>query len=196
VRAVRKRDVQMVCRLLRPMRGCASYHDELAGIEAARKEMRGLTGKLHFGFVKFGEGEGHGTLGIGVVYGESPAAYAVLLDRGTSQWRIDPGWGVTSGSPQIVLDRPDPAAALPSGRTGITFSAWARAAGSNEPNAALWIDSRHVEGRLEIEPENKVGLTRIRWLGAPRLRPGRRIIVAGVRDVFGIAVSAWRLTVR
>lgn len=83
VTAVRGRDLEMVCRLLRPMRGCRTSYDEQAGIEAARNEMRGLTGRLRFGFVKVADpGELHGTIGIGIVYGESPAAYAVLLLRG------------------------------------------------------------------------------------------------------------------
>jgi hypothetical protein len=194
VTAVRSRDVKMICRLLRPLRGCASYHDELAGVETERKEMGGLRGRLQFGFVKFGEGEGHGTVGIGVVYGESPAAYAVLLGRGKTHWRIDPGWGVTGGSREIVLERPDPAAVLAGGRTDISFRGLAAASGSNEPNAALWLDGRHVVGRLTIGAEKR--FTPIRWLGAPRLRPGHHLIVAGIRDVFGIAVSAWRLTVR
>jgi hypothetical protein len=193
VTAVRSRDVEMTCRLLRPMRGCAT-HDELAGVEAERKEMGGLRGRLHFGFVKFGEGEGHGTVGIGLVYGQSPAAYAVLLDRGTTHWRIDPGWDVTGGSREIVLERPNPAAVLPTGHTVISFRGLAAASGSNDPNAALWLDGRHVVGRLVRGAEER--FTPIRWVGAPRLRPGRHVIVAAIRDVFGIAVSAWRLTVR
>jgi hypothetical protein len=49
--------------------------------------------------------------------------------------------------------RTPPAAVLASGRTAISFTAWAYTPGSVYPNAALWIDSRHVDGRLDVGPD-------------------------------------------
>jgi hypothetical protein len=80
-------------------------------------------------------------------------------------------------------------------------------AGSNYPNAALWIDSRHVTGRLDVHParglqpiprdESSYGMEPVRWIGAARLIPGRHVMVAAVKGDGGIArTSAWLLTVR
>ena len=194
--AVREGDIEMMCRLLNPKSGCATA-DKKAFVKAkllphVRAEMRGLRGDLRYGAISIGE---HAV--IGVVSGESAAAYAVPVTRGTTQWSIGEE---TDGRalPGVRLIRPDPAAPLPAGRTNISFSAWAWTPGSVYPDGALWIDSRHVEGRLgDIgEEENFSGLTRIWWEATPRLRAGRHVMVAGVRSPGGIAASAWVLTVR
>jgi hypothetical protein len=79
----------------------------------------------------------------------------------------------------------------------ISFTAWAYTPGSVHPNAALWIDSRRVKGRLDIGPDNAFALERVRRIGAARLRPGRRVTVTGVRSGDGgVFANAWILTVR
>ncbi|MGH3083769.1 MAG: hypothetical protein ACRDNP_06855, partial [Gaiellaceae bacterium] len=99
--------------------------------------------------------------------------------------------------PKIVLNDPNPAAVLASGRTDIAFTAWAYTPGSVYPYAALWIDSRQVNGRLDIGPDKGFALQRVRWIGAARLLPGRHVMVAGVRSGTGeLPASAWILTVR
>jgi hypothetical protein len=139
---------------------------------------------------------------IGVVSGDSPAAYAVPVARGKTQWSIDDEerlWSFAN-PPRAVLQRPDAATALPGGRTEISFFASADRPGSNYPNAELWIDSRHVDGRLDIPPFDPEGerfdTERIRWIGAARLLPGRHVMVAGVKGDGGISANAWVLTVR
>ncbi|HEY6584293.1 MAG TPA: hypothetical protein VIZ29_05555, partial [Gaiellaceae bacterium] len=127
---------------------------------------------------------------IGVVSGESPLSYTVLVRRGRTQWSIKEE--TFSGEwPRIVLERPDPSVPLASGRTVIAFSALAFDAGSNYPNAALWIDGRHVNGDLDVSPirglkpdprdANNFGMEAVRWMGAPTLRPGRHVMVAAVK---------------
>ena len=110
-----------------------------------RAETRGLKGDLHYGAIDIGGPE----VLIGVVSGESPAAYAVRMVRGKTHWRISEETYARGLVPQIVLERPDPAAVLASGRTAISFTAWAYTPGSVYPNAELWIDSRHVDGHLD-----------------------------------------------
>jgi hypothetical protein len=157
--------------------------------------MRGLKGDLHYGAIDIGGPEAH--VLIGVVSGESPTAYAVPLFRARSQWRIpeesyDPGL-----VPKIVLNHPDSAAVLASGRVPISFTAWAYTPGSVYPNAELWIDSRHVDGRLDIGPEKGFELERVRWIGSARLLPGQHVMVAAVRSGDGgLPANAWVLTVR
>ena len=114
----------MMCRLLSPHRACdeAFVESELPNIRA---EMRGLTGELHYGAV------GQGPRGvIGVVSGESSAAYAVKVFRGITQWVI--AWEAlyVPDSAPIVLERPDPATVLASGRTAISFLTWDYTTGS------------------------------------------------------------------
>ena len=85
---------------------------------------------------------------------------------------------------RIVLNRPDPAAVLASGRTAISLTAWMADPGSSYPNAELWIDSRHVDGRtedLDYFQSRSDGFERVRWVGAARLSPGRHVMVVGVR---------------
>lgn len=158
--------------------------------------MRGLNGELRYGAVDIARGYSL----IGVVSGESPTAYAVPVARGMIQWTIGQEcvnllYPADSLYPptQIVLERPNPAIALRSGRTEISFTAWTLDTGSGYPNAALWIDGRHVNGRLEPGP-NRSRRIRLRWIGAARLRPGRHVMVAGVRG--RITARAWVLTVR
>jgi hypothetical protein len=93
-----------------------------------------------------------------------------------------------------VLERPDPATVLPSGRTEISFTASAERPGSNYPNAELWIDSRHVDGRLDTGGD--LDPVRVRWIGTARLLPGRHVMVAGVKGDGGVSANAWVLTVR
>jgi hypothetical protein len=170
-----------------------------------RAEMRGLKGNLHYGAIDIGAPESR--IVIGVVSGESPLAYAVLVRRGVTQWSIKEEMSL-GGFAQVVLERPDPTAApLATGQTHIAFSAQAWDAGSNYPNAALWIDSRHVNGRLDVHPArslprppedpDRFGMEAIRWIGAAKLLPGRHVMVAAVKGDGGIArTSAWVLTVR
>ena len=195
VSAVRAGDTEMVCRLLIPRTACATPDDE-AFIETkflphVRAEMRGLKGDLHYG------GIGLGPALIGVVSDESPAAYAVRLIRGKTQWWISQESYAPGLVPRIVLNHPDPAAVLTSGRTPISFTAWAYTPGSVYPNAALWIDSRHVDGRLDVGPEKGFELERVRWIGAAQLLAGRHVMVAAVRSGDGaLPANAWILTVR
>jgi hypothetical protein len=83
--------------------------------------------------------------------------------------------------PNIVLNHPNPATALGRGRTDISFTAWARTPGSVYPNAELWMDSRHVDGRLETEEDNPFALDRARWIGVARLLPGQHVMVSADR---------------
>jgi hypothetical protein len=205
VSAVRAGDIEMMCRLLGPDSRCSDRKAfmETKFLPHVRAEMRGLNGDLHYGAIDIGAPENR--IVIGVVSGESPAAYAVLVRRGVTQWSIKEEFSF-GGFARIVLERPDPGAALASGRTGIAFSALAWDAGSNYPNAALWIDSRHVNGRLDVYPahglqpahgEDSYGMEAVRWIGAAKLLPGRHVMVAAVKGDGGIArTSAWLLTVR
>jgi hypothetical protein len=207
VTAVRAGDIEMMCRLLYPGRGCAAPGEKAfmktKFLPHVRAEMRGLKGELHYGAVPY-----RPRILIGVVSGESPAAYAVSVARGMTQWSID-AERYTHPSvparfarfndgfvPSIVLNRPDPAATLASGRTVISFTAWNFTSGSSGPDAELWIDGRRAGGRLLDEVQRENELWRVRWLFAPRLRPGRHVIVAGVRGSGRIAANAWLLTVR
>jgi hypothetical protein len=193
VTAVRAGDTEMMCRMLTPGSVCADASMETKFLPHVRAEMRGLKGDLRYGAVDNGGPE----LLIGVVSGESPAAYAVQMVRGKTQWRIseesyDPGL-----VPRFVLNHPDPADVLASGRTDISFTAWAYTPGSVYPDAALWIDGRHVNGRLDIGPDGGFALSRVRWIGAARLLAGRHVLVAAVRSGDGgLPVNAWILTVR
>ena len=192
--AVRAGDTEMMRRLLIP----SNAADKDASMETkflpqVRAEMRGLKGVLHYGAIDIGGPE----VLIGVVSGESPAAYAVRMVRGKTHWRISEETYARGLVPQIVLERPNPAAVLASGRTAISFTAWAYTPGSVYPNAELWIDSRHVDGRLDPGPDKGFELERSRWTGAADLLPGRHVMVAAVREATdGIAANAWILTVR
>ena len=217
VTAVRAGDVEMMCRLLHPpptaaaaeLRRrlglgpqCKKSFVQKKLLPHVRAEMRGLKGALHYGAIDIGAPENR--IVIGVVSGEAPLSYTVLVRRGRTQWSIKEE--TFSGEwPRIVLERPDPSVPLASGRTVIAFSALAFDAGSNYPNAALWIDGRHVNGNLDISPTrglkprdaNNFGMEAVRWMGAPTLRPGRHVTVAAVKGDGGIArTSAWLLTVR
>jgi hypothetical protein len=205
VNAVRKGDDQMMCRLLHPHTRCSEAHAEPKFLRHVRAEMRGLKGDLHYGAIDISAPESR--IVIGVVSGESPIAYAVPVFRGLTQWTIKQEDDSAGGFARIVLERPDPRTALASGRTEISFSGLAWDAGSNYPNAALWIDSRHVNGHVDIHParplqpalpdEESYGMEPIRWIGATRLLPGRRVMVAAVKGDGGIArTSAWVLTIR
>jgi len=162
--------------------------------------MRGLKGDLHYGAIDIGAPEAR--IVIGVVSGDSPAAYAVPVARGKTQWSIDDEERQAGFAPppKAVLERPNLTTALPSGRTRISFIASAYRPGSNYPNAELWIDSRHVNGRLDYAPSVDIpadaDLERIRWIGAARLLPGRHVMVAGVKGDGGVSANAWVLTVR
>jgi len=209
VTAVRAGDTETMCRLLGPRNRC-DHRDKKGFIERrflphVRAEMRGLKGDLHYGAIDIGAPENR--IVIGVVSGESPVAYSVLIRRGATQWSIkeEDHFG---GFARIVLEYPDPTAALAPGPTAIAFSALAWDAGSNYPNAALWIDGRHVTGRLDIHPArrlqptqpedpNSFGMEPIRWIGAARFVPGRHVMAAAVKGAGGIArTSAWLLTVQ
>ena len=209
VTAVRAGVIGMMCRLLGPRNRCTKPDKKAfmtrKFLPHVRAETRGLKGDLHYGAIDIGGPENR--IVIGVVSGESPMAYAVLVRRGMTQWSIkeEDHFG---GFARIVLERPDPTAPpLASGPAQIAFSALAWDAGSNYPNAALWIDSRHVNGRLDIHPAhalkadpddpNSFGMEPIRWIGAVALLPGRHVMVAGVKGAGGIArTSAWLLTVQ
>jgi hypothetical protein len=199
VTAVRAGDVEMMCRLLGP-RPCKKALVEKRLLPLVRAEMRGLKGDLRYGAINIGASEAR--IVIGVVSGDSPAAYAVPVARGKTQWSIDDEEGLWPWAtpPRAVLERPDPSAALAPGRTAISFAASADRPGSNYPNAELWIDSRHVDGRLDIPPFDPEGERfdpeRVRWIGAARLRPGRHVMVAGVKGDGGVSANAWVLTVR
>jgi hypothetical protein len=117
--------------------------------------------------------------------------------EGGPRWSISPEAYAPDYAPKIVLDNPDPAAVLTSGRTAISFTAWAYTPGSVYPNAELWIDSRHVDGRLSPGPDRGFALERSRWIGAARLLPGRHVIVAAVREAMGgLAANALILTIQ
>jgi hypothetical protein len=123
VSAVRAGDIEMMCKLLGPRSRCAKP-DKKAFMETTflphvRAEMRGLKGELHYGAVDIGAPENR--IVIGVVSGESPAAYAVLVRRGVTQWSIKEEFSF-GGFARIVLERPDPGAALASGRTSRILS--------------------------------------------------------------------------
>jgi hypothetical protein len=207
VNAVREGDVEMMCRLLHPRSRCSvpdEAYIEPKYLRHVRAEMRGLEGDLRYGAIDIGAPESR--IVIGVVSGESPVGYAVPVSRGLTQWSIKEEFSL-GGFARIVLERPDPEAPLASGRTSIAFSALAWDAGSNYPNAALWIDSRHVTGRVDFHPpdglqpalprDESFGMEPIRWIGSARLRPGRHVMVAAVKGDGGIArTSAWLLTVR
>jgi hypothetical protein len=208
VAAVRAGDNEMMCRLLRPHSRCSGPDEayiEPKFLRHVRAEMRGLKGDLRYGAIDIGAPESR--IVIGVVSGESPVAYAVPISRGLTQWSIKEEDDSLGGFARIVLERPDPRAALAGGRTEIAFSGLAWDAGSNYPNAALWIDSRHVDGRLDVHParplqpalprEESFGMEPIRWIGAAKLLPGRHVMVAAVKGDGGIArTSAWLLTIR
>jgi hypothetical protein len=198
VAAVRAGDIEMMCRLLGP-RPCNKSSVEKNLLPAVRAEMRGLKGKIHYGAIDLGLTEAR--VVIGVVTGESPDAYAVPIARGKTQWSIDDEellWD--RPSPRAVLLHPNPATVLAQGRTKISVLASADRPGSNYPNAELWIDSRHVDGRIVIPPFDPEGerfdAERVRWVGAARLRPGRHVMVAGVKGDGGVSANAWVLTVR
>jgi hypothetical protein len=143
VTVVREGDIEMMCRLLHPRGECEKGFVETRILPHARAEMRGLKGDLHYGAI------GQGPRGvIGVVTGDSPAAYAVKVSRGMTQWSISEEFYEPGLPPRIVLERPDPATVLASGRTAISFIGWADTPGSVYPGAALWIDGRDVNGRL------------------------------------------------
>ena len=212
VTAVRAGDIEMMCRLLGPHSSCSEQQSAAFKSEAfietrflphVRAEMQVLKGDLHYGSIDIGAPETR--IVIGVVSGDSPTAYAVLVRRGATQWSIKEEF-FTGEWPRIVLERPDPGAPLASGRTVIAFSAFAFDAGSNYPNAELWIDGRHIDGNLDISPAhglkpdprdpNNFGIEAVRWMGAPTLRPGRHVMAAAVKGDGGIArTSAWVLTV-
>jgi hypothetical protein len=207
VTAVRAGDIETMCRLL----SSGTCNTELVAtrlLPHVRAEMRGLNGELHYGAT----GKGPGVV-IGVVSGESPAAYAVMVSRGKTQWKISQESYVPGLAPRIVLVHPDPATVLTSGRTVISFLASAYTPGSVYPDAELWIDSRHVDGRLtcpcvDISPPHEgcscptgrganPELETVRWIGAARLLPGKHVMVAAVRsEDAGISANAWVLTVR
>jgi hypothetical protein len=200
--AVRAGDIEMMCRLLGP-RPCNKAVVKNRVLPAVRAEMRGLKGELHYGAINIGAPEAR--IVIGVVSGDSPIAYAVPVARGKTQWSIDDeelnlDWPHPPPAPKAVLEQPDPTAALPSGRTRISFTASANRPGSNYPNAELWIDSRHVDGHLDLAPARSHvehgDLEVVRWIGAARLLPGRHVMVAGVKGDGGVSANAWVLTVR
>jgi hypothetical protein len=200
ITAVRKGDIDMMCRLLGP-RPCKKALVENRVLPHVRTEMRGLKGDLRYGAIDIGAPEAR--IVIGVVSGDSHAAYAVPVARGKTQWSIDDEellWPFKSPPPRAVLERPDRAFPLRSGRTHISFTASADRPGSNYPNAELWIDSRHVDGRLDIPPAASAAdvadLQEVRWIGTARLRPGRHVMVAGVNGDAGVSANAWVLTVR
>jgi hypothetical protein len=106
VAAVRAGDIEMMCRLL-SSGTCNTELVETGLLPHVRAEMRGLNGDLHYGAT----GRGPGVV-IGVVSGESPAAYAVKVSRGKTQWKISEESYVPGLAPRIVLEHPDPAAVL------------------------------------------------------------------------------------
>lgn len=142
--------------------------------------------------------------------------------RGITQWVIAREARYVPGVAPIVLEHPDPATVLASGRTAISFLTYDYTTGSVYPGAELWIDGRHVDGHLDCvcgdvpdrraecscptsprrrgaNPDyEKAGYETMRWIGAARLRPGRHVMVAAVRgDGPGLdGANAWVLTVR
>jgi hypothetical protein len=190
VAAVRAGDTEMMGRLL-----LGNYTGKPGFLRHVRAEMRGLKGDLRYGAVDIGGPEA--SVVIGVVSGDSPFAYAVPVVRGRTQWSISPEAYAPDYVPKIVLNHPDPAAVLASGRTAISFTAWAYTPGSVYPNAELWVDSRHVNGRLDPGPDRGFAMERSRWTGAARLPAGRHVMVAAVREAMGgLAANAWILTVQ
>jgi hypothetical protein len=197
VSAVRAGDIEMMCRLLGP-RPCNKALVENRLLPLVRAEMTGLKGDLRYGAIDIGAPEARRV--IGVVSGDSSAAYAVPVARGKTQWSIDDEeaflWPRDGQLPRVVLERPDPSVALGSGRIAISFTASSYRPGSNYPNAELWIDSRHVNGRLDMMGKEYLDVEEIRWIGAARLLPGRHVMVAGVKGDGGVSANAWVLTVR
>jgi hypothetical protein len=199
VAAVHAGDTEMMCRLL-STRTCDVALLKSKLLPHVRAEMRGLKGELRYGAIDIGAPEAR--IVIGVVSGDSAAAYAVPGARGKRQWSIDDEellWDFSS-PPVAVLERPDPTAVLPAGRTKISFTASANRPGSNYPDGALWIDSRHVNGHIDIPPFDPNGERfdpeKVRWNGTGRLSPGRHVMVAGVKGDGGVSANAWVLTVR
>ena len=221
VAAVRAGDIDMMCRLLfldpakpptsSPVptvrngpRPCDQEVVRNRVLPGVRAEMRGLKGELRYGAIDIGAPEAR--IVIGVVSGDSPSAYAVPVARGKTQWSIDDeelnvDW--PHPAPKAVLEQPDPTTPLPSGRTRISFIASAYRPGSNYPNAEVWIDGRHVDGRLDMAPavpSEAIGtdadLERMRWIGTVRLLPSRHLMVAGVKGDGGVSANAWGLTVQ
>jgi hypothetical protein len=186
VAAVQAGDVEMICRLLPPRDGCSTSLVRTSVFPRVREEMQGLTGALHYGAVNVANGY---TL-FGVVSGDSAEAYSVPVARGMQQWSVR-----KESAARIVLDRPDPAIALASGPTEISFTTWAPM-GSGYPITALWIDSRRVKVRRNVLGPLKDGLTRAHWTAAARLLPGRHVLVAGVRGHGALEARAWVVTVR
>jgi hypothetical protein len=84
VSAVRAGDGEMMCLLL-STRTCTLVEERL--LPLVRAEMRGLKGDLHYGAIDIGAPEAR--IVIGIVSGDSPAAYAVPVARGRRQWSID-----------------------------------------------------------------------------------------------------------
>jgi hypothetical protein len=200
VAAVRAGDIEKMCQLLGP-RACNKALVKNRVLPHVRAEMRGLKGDLHYGAIDIGAPEAR--IVIGVVSGGSHAAYAVPVARGKTQWSIDDEELLSQFSrpPNAVLEGPDPTIVLPTGRTKISFTASADRPGSNYPGAELWIDSRHVDGRLDIPAAldthaEQAVLEKVRWIGTARLRPGRHVMVAGVKGDGGVSANAWVLTVR
>ena len=77
--AVRAGDTEMMRRLLIPSNAADKDASmEIKFLPQVRAEMRGLKGVLHYGAIDIGGPE----VLIGVVSGESPAAYAVRMVRG------------------------------------------------------------------------------------------------------------------
>ena len=101
VAAVRAGDVEMMCRLL-STRTCTSVESRL--LPLVRAEMRGLKGDLHYGAIDIGAPEAR--IVIGVVSGDSPAAYAVPVARGKTQWSIDDEERQAGFAPRCYQKRP------------------------------------------------------------------------------------------
>jgi hypothetical protein len=87
VTAVREGDIEMMCRLVSPHRRCMKALVKTRLLPPVRAEMRGLKGDLHYGAIDIGAPEAR--IVIGIVSGDSPAAYAVPVARGRRQWSID-----------------------------------------------------------------------------------------------------------
>jgi hypothetical protein len=101
VSAVREGDIEGMCRLLTPHKRACDEGLVESLLPNVRAELRGLTGELHYGAV------GQGPRGvIGVVSGESSAAYAVKVFRGITQWVIAREARYVPGVAPIVLERP------------------------------------------------------------------------------------------
>ena len=146
----------MICRLLPPRDGCSPSLVKTSLLPHAREELQGLRGTLRYGAVNVANGY---TL-FGVVSGDSAETYSVPVARGMQQWSVR-----KESAARIILDRPDPANALASGRTEISFTTWAPM-GSGYPITPLWIDSRRGKVRRDVIGPIKGGLTRAHWTGA------------------------------